>query len=98
MTKPIFPHEIRSFTGMSELVELGLDLRWSWNHGADDIWRQLAPELWDLRRNPGVILQTVAPERLKEICADAKFCDRMKKLAQEMRADHRAAAWFQKIT
>ncbi len=61
MTKPIFPHEMRSFAGMDELVELALDLRWSWNHSADDLWRPLAPELWDLTRNPWVILQTVAP-------------------------------------
>ena len=39
MTKPIFPHELRSFAGMDELVELALDLRWSWNHSADNIWR-----------------------------------------------------------
>ena len=47
MTKPIFPHEMRSFAGMDELIELALDLRWSWDHGADEIWRPLAPELWD---------------------------------------------------
>ena len=39
MTKPIFPHEMPSFTGMDELIELALDLRWSWSHRADDIWR-----------------------------------------------------------
>ena len=73
MTKPIFPHEMRSFAGMDELVELALDLRWSWDHGADDIWRPLAPELWDLTRNPWVILQTVAPEKLKELADDQEF-------------------------
>jgi hypothetical protein len=26
MTKPIYPHEMRSFTGMDELVELALGL------------------------------------------------------------------------
>ena len=67
MTKPIFPYELRSFAGMDELIELALDLRWSWDHGADEIWRPLAPELWDLTRNPWVILQTVAPGKLKEL-------------------------------
>ncbi len=73
MTKPIFPHEMRSFAGMDELIELALDLRWSWDHGADEIWRSLAPELWDLTRNPWVILQTVAPGKLKELAADQEF-------------------------
>lgn len=28
------------------LHDLALDLRSSWNHSADAIWRQLNPELW----------------------------------------------------
>ena len=95
MTEPIFAYEPRSFAGMDELIELALDLRWSWDHGADDIWRLLAPELWDLTRNPWVILQTMASEKLKEMCADARFRARVKKLAQEMRTSRGAAAWFQ---
>ena len=27
--------------GLDSLVELALDMRWSWNHYADDVWRQL---------------------------------------------------------
>lgn len=95
MTEPIFAYEPRSFAGMDELIELALDLRWSWDHGADDIWRLLAPELWDLTRNPWVILQTIASERLQEMCADAGFCARVKKLAQDMRTSRSADAWFQ---
>jgi starch phosphorylase len=96
MTKPIFPHEIRSLAGMDELVELALDLRWSWDHGADDIWRPLAPELWDLTRNPWIILQTVAPGKLKELADNKKFRSRVKKLSQERRTSRNAAAWFQR--
>jgi glycogen phosphorylase len=96
MTKPIFPQEMRSFAGMDELIELALDLRWSWNHGADDIWRPLAPELWDLTRNPWIILQTVAPDKLKNLAADARFRTRVKTLAQEMSTSRGEAAWFQR--
>jgi starch phosphorylase len=96
MTEPIFPHEMRSFAGMDELIELALDLRWSWNHGGDDLWRPLAPELWDLTRNPWVILQTMAPGKLKHLAADAKFRTRVKTLAQEMSTSRGAAAWFQR--
>ena len=79
MTKPIYPHELRSFAGMDELVELALDLRWSWDHGADNIWRPLAPELWDLTRNPWIILQTVGPDKLKELADNQEFCQSRKK-------------------
>ncbi len=96
MTKPIFPHEMCSFAGMDELAELALDLRWSWNHGADDVWRPLAPELWDLTRNPWVILQTLGPDKLKDLAADVKFQTRVKTLARKMSTSRRDAAWFQK--
>jgi hypothetical protein len=35
------------------LAELALDLRWSFNHSADQLWEQLDPELWELTHNPG---------------------------------------------
>src|SRR5271157_1990933 len=96
MTEPIIASELRRLAGMDELIELALDLRWSWDHGADEIWRPLAPELWDLTRNPWIILQTVAPGKLKELAADAEFRARVETLSQEMRTSRGAAAWFQK--
>lgn len=95
-TKPIYPHETRSFAGMDELVELALDLRWSWDHGADNIWRPLSPELWDLTRNPWIILQTVGPGKLKELADNQEFRSRVKKLSQKSRTSRNAATWFQK--
>ena len=95
MTEPIFAYEPRDLAGMDELIELALDLRWSWDHSADEIWRPLAPKLWDLTRNPWVILQTIAPGKLKELCGKASFRTRVETLAQEMRESRSAAAWFQ---
>jgi glycogen phosphorylase len=34
--------------GFDSLAELALDMRWSWNHAADDLWRQLDPALGEL--------------------------------------------------
>ncbi len=96
MTKPVFTHdEVRSFTGMEELVELALDLRWSWNHGADDIWRSLDAELWDLTRNPWIILQTIGRDKLKELADSPKFRSSLKKQVKQMHASRSAPAWFQ---
>jgi len=44
--------------GFDSLAELALDMRWSWSHYADEVWRQLDPALWDLTQNPWVVLQT----------------------------------------
>jgi hypothetical protein len=49
------------------LAELALDLRWSWNHGADEVWRRLDPTLWALTQNPWVVLQTVSRDKLERV-------------------------------
>jgi starch phosphorylase len=46
--------------GFDSLTELALDMRWSWNHAADEIWRQLDPILWNLTHHPWDVLQTVS--------------------------------------
>jgi uncharacterized protein DUF3417 len=53
------------------LKELALNLRWSWNHAADELWSQLDAELWDLTQNPWVMLQTVSREKLRAVTSDA---------------------------
>ena len=42
-------HDVK---GYDALEELALNVRSSWNHSADEIWRQLDPELWELTQNP----------------------------------------------
>lgn len=34
--------------GFDSLAELALDMRWSWHHAADQVWRQLDPVQWEL--------------------------------------------------
>jgi glycogen phosphorylase len=96
MTGPIFAYEPRELKGFEALEELALDLRWSWDHGADDIWRRLDPELWDLTRNPWVLLQTAAPERLAQLNDEAGWHARTQALARGRREAQAAPAWFQK--
>ncbi len=62
-----FPTEVEGF---DSLAELALDIRWSWNHSADEVWSQLDPVLWELTQNPWVVLQTVSRnENLRELRA-----------------------------
>jgi starch phosphorylase len=81
--------------GFDSLAELALDLRWSWNHAADDIWRQLDPALWELTHNPWGVLQTVSRDQIERLSADPVFCKRVTDLVQAKRRAGEAPAWFQ---
>ena len=81
--------------GMELLVELALDLRWSWNHAADVVWRELDEELWDRTRNPWIILQTISRNRLELKLRDADFRARLDTLLEEKKESFLASTWFQ---
>jgi len=81
--------------GFDSLAELALDMRSSWSHGADNVWRQLDPALWDLTRNPWVVLQTVSREKLQRDLADPAFRKNVDDLVQARREAAEAPAWFQ---
>jgi len=76
-------------------VELALDMRWSWNHCADEVWRLLDPALWKLTHNPWVVLQTVSRERLKSMLSDPVFRKNVDDLLQAERQAAETPAWFQ---
>jgi len=77
------------------LVELALNLRWSWHHSSDELWGKLNPELWELTQNPWAVLQTVSQKRLAEVCADPAFIRRVDELVREKRAAVQRPTWFQ---
>jgi len=81
--------------GFDSLAELTLDMRWSWNHAADELWQQLDSELWEHTHNPWVLLQTVSRERLKQAWANAEFRDKVGMLVRARRQELDAPAWFQ---
>ncbi len=86
------PVEIEGFQALSELA---LDLRWSWNHAADEVWRQLDPALWELTHNPGVVLQTVSRGQIERVFADPIFRKRVDDLIQAKRHETEMPSWFQ---
>lgn len=82
--------------GAETLIRLALDLRWSWNHAADELWQQLDAELWEITHNPWIILQTVSRERLKKQLADDGFKGKMNELEKLSDQLNETPAWFQK--
>ena len=97
MESPGANHEVeRSIaSGIEALRELALDLRWSWNHSADELWSQLEPELWERTHNPWVVLQTVARAKLKACLAQPEYRQRLQSLLDLRHQHHASAAWFQ---
>jgi starch phosphorylase len=85
--------EIEEF---ASLAELALDLRWSWNHSTDDVWRQLDPELWSLTRNPWLILLTVSRARLQSLAKDDNFRKKVEAVLDEKCQAEERAQWFQR--
>ncbi len=81
--------------GFDSLAELALDMRWSWNHATDEVWRQLDPALWELTQNPWVVLQTVSRDKLRRVLADPAFRKNVDDLLQTKRHTAETPAWFQ---
>ena len=78
------------------LTDLALDLRWSFNHSADQLWAQLDPELWELTHNPWVLLQTVSGEKLQGVTSDPTFQKLLVDLRHEKTLAEESESWFQK--
>ncbi len=92
------PRSIRfaaGIEGMESLLELALDMRWSWNHATDDLWRQLDPDLWEQVANPWVVLQTVSRAKLERALGDPEFRKKLDGLLEGRRKAAQAPAWFQ---
>ena len=94
-SKPIYGLLPTDVQGFDSLAELALDMRWSWNHATDDLWRQLDPTLWEFTRNPWVVLQTVSRDKLRRVSADPAFRKKVDALVQARRQAAKAPAWFQ---
>jgi starch phosphorylase len=85
----------KSPDGFDTLKELALDLRWSWDHASDKVWRQLDPALWELTQNPWVVLQTASKNKLKSVLADPIFRKQVDDQLQCQRRTVETPAWFQ---
>jgi starch phosphorylase len=81
--------------GFDLLAELALDMRSSWNHAADHLWRELDPVLWKLTHNPWAILQAVSREKLQRILSNPAFRKNIDDIVQTRRNTVEEPAWFQ---
>jgi starch phosphorylase len=82
--------------GFNSLVELALDLRWSWSHATDEVWRQLDSSLWEVTHNPWAVLQTVSKEQIEYVLSNLALRKKIDQLLSESQRAISEPAWFQK--
>ncbi|KPQ01567.1 alpha-glucan family phosphorylase [Marinobacter sp. HL-58] len=79
---------------LKDLFTLALDLRWTWHHGSDELWRALDEDTWTATRNAWLVLNSVSGDRLAELAEDPAF----QKRYQEQVAAHnqfvQANTWY----
>jgi len=89
-------HQAAEIDGFDSLAELALDMRWSWNHATDEVWRELDPKLWDITNNPWVVLQTASRDKIQQVLANPAFRKNVDGLVEARRRASEEPAWFQK--
>jgi starch phosphorylase len=93
---PLYALLPRDIAGFDLLAELALDMRWSWNHAADELWQQLDPALWRLTHNPWVVLQSASRDQIERCSSEPSFRDKVDALLQAKRRAAQTPAWFQR--
>ena len=79
---------------LQALTELALDLRWTWNHGADALWQMLDEEAWQRTKNPWTLLQNVSSQHLQQLSEDSRFCKELERLSAERIAYQTELGWY----
>jgi len=82
--------------GFEALTELALDMRWSWNHSTDALWRALDLELWNRTQNPWIVLQTTSHEKVRRVLADPVLRQHIDDLRRSKHESEDSPAWFQR--
>lgn len=77
------------------LVQLALDADSTLNRTAEQLWRQLNPELWDQTQNAWAVLQTVSGQNLQRITSQPAFRATLDEIVRERAAETESPGWFQ---
>lgn len=79
---------------LAGLTALVLDLRWSWHHSTDTLWKVVDPDLWEETRNPWLILENLSDERLDNLAADAGFIAALQNQLDAREKHCQSETWF----
>jgi len=62
---------------LDPLTELALDLRWTWHHGVDELWREVDADIWGHTHNPWLVLQNTPQVQLERLSGDPGFLQKL---------------------
>ncbi len=79
---------------LAPLVEVALNLGWTWTHTTDRLWHALDPEVWRLTQNPWLVLHTVSQERLEELSKSLRYTGELRRLLRAQRENLQRQGWF----
>ncbi|MBW0146239.1 alpha-glucan family phosphorylase [Marinobacter arenosus] len=80
--------------GLAGLSGLALDLRWSWHHGSDSLWRAIDEETWKATHNAWLVLNSVSGERLDTLANDEAFLELYQRQMEAHRQFELADTWY----
>lgn len=91
----LHPFFYRTLPGkLSILEDIALNLRWSWNHGGDRLWKMMDEKAWQGTRNPWWMLQSISSSRLEQLSTDADFQKELQILTNAAREYLESPGWF----
>ena len=77
------------------LYELANDVRWTWNHASDQLWRTIDADSWQAHRNPYAILQTTTNSRFEMLAKDNFFLQQLKLVLDDRQRYLDREGWYQ---
>jgi glycogen phosphorylase len=91
---PASSPETMKIEGFDTLASLALDMRWSWNHDADELWQQLAPALWEETHNPWLVVQSVAGDHVRRLLSSSGFKGKLDAIVQQREEEDTQQNWY----
>ncbi|KEF32427.1 Glycogen phosphorylase [Marinobacter nitratireducens] len=79
---------------LSGLFDIALDLRWTWHHGSDELWRAIDQEVWDATGNAWLVLNSVSGECLESLAQDPAFMALYSRQLESHREFTEAPTWY----
>lgn len=89
---PDLPAELAEL--VDRLTDLAVDLRWTWSHEADVMWKYIDPDGWGLTNNPYEVLQNLTQSRLTALREDDVFMRYLAELSEARKAYHDSPGWY----
>jgi len=79
---------------VEQIASLAMDLRWTWSHAGDAMWKIMDPQLWEQSENPFVVLQNLSYERLQALNQNKEFKQYLAHLAEARNDYCNCGGWF----